>query len=105
MNHASATAITVKPEDQLAEIKLGADEIIAEDELLAKLRKSYKTQKPLIAKLGCDPSSPDIHLGHTVVLNKLKLLQELGHQVVFIVGDFTAMIGDPTGKSKTRPHL
>ena len=97
--------ISVSPEKQLAELKLGADEIIAEDELLKKLIKSYKQQKPLIVKFGADPSRPDIHFGHAVVLNKLKLLQEFGHQIKFIIGDFTALIGDPTGKSKLRPQL
>ena len=97
--------ISVLPEKQLAELRVGADEIISEAELLKKLQKSYESQTPLIVKLGADPSRPDIHLGHVVVLNKLRLLQEFGHQVKFIIGDFTAMIGDPTGKSKTRPHL
>lgn len=93
------------PQDQLAEIKRGTDEIISEEDLLAKLTKSYDEQKPLVVKLGADPSRPDIHLGHTVVLNKLKLLQDFGHQVKFLIGDFTAMIGDPTGRSKLRPPL
>ena len=97
--------ISVSPEEQLAEIKLGSSEIIAEDELLSKLRRSYKEQKPLRIKLGADPSSPDIHLGHTVVLNKMRTFQKFGHHVVFIIGDFTARIGDPTGKNKTRPPL
>lgn len=97
--------ISVLPEKQLAELRVGADEIISEAELLKKLQKSHDSQTPLIVKLGADPSRPDIHLGHVVVLNKLRLLQEFGHQVKFIIGDFTAMIGDPTGKSKTRPHL
>lgn len=97
--------ITVAPKEQLAQLKLGADEIISEDELLKKLEKSYAKQKPLTVKLGADPSRPDIHIGHAVVLNKLKLLQDFGHQVKFIIGDFTALIGDPTGKSKMRPQL
>ncbi len=101
----SIQRITVSAEEQLAEIKVGCAEIIAEDELLAKLKRSVKEQKPLRVKLGADPSSPDIHLGHTVVLNKLRLFQSFGHQVIFIIGDFTARIGDPTGKSKTRPPL
>ena len=92
-------------EEQLAELSVGVDEIIAKDELYLKLQNSLKNQKPLLAKLGADPSRPDIHLGHTVVLNKLRLLQELGHRVVFIIGDFTAMIGDPTGQNKTRPEI
>jgi tyrosyl-tRNA synthetase len=97
--------ITVTPEDQLRELKRGAFEVIPEEELLKKLKKSYEKQKPLIIKLGADPSRPDIHLGHTVVLQKLKLLQDFGHEVYFLIGDYTAQIGDPTGKNKTRPIL
>ena len=97
--------ITVSPEEQLAELKRGAFEIIPEDELLKKLQKSYEKQKPLIVKFGADPSRPDIHLGHTVVLQKLRLLQDFGHEVYFLIGDYTAQIGDPTGKNKTRPIL
>lgn len=97
--------ITVSAEEQLAEIKIGCSELIAEDELLSKLKRSYKEQKPLRIKLGADPSSPDIHLGHTVVLNKMRLFQHFGHHIIFIIGDFTARIGDPTGKNKTRPPL
>lgn len=97
--------ITVSPEEQLAELKRGASNIAPEEELLKKLKKSFKDQKPLKIKFGADPSRPDIHLGHTVVLNKLKLLQDFGHEIYFIIGDFTAQIGDPTGKSKTRPVL
>lgn len=99
------TRITVAPEEQLKELKRGAFEIIPEDELLKKLKKSYEKQKPLIVKFGADPSRPDIHLGHTVVLQKLKLLQDFGHEVYFLIGDYTAQIGDPTGKNKTRPIL
>lgn len=97
--------ITISPEDQLRELKRGAFEIIPEEELLKKLKKSYEKQKPLIIKLGADPSRPDIHLGHTVVLQKLKLLQDFGHEIYFLIGDYTAQIGDPTGKNKTRPIL
>ncbi len=97
--------IELSPEEQLAELKVGCAEIISEAELLTKLRRSYKEQKPLRVKYGMDPSSPDIHIGHTVGLNKLRLLQSFGHHIVFIIGDFTARIGDPTGKSKTRPAL
>ncbi len=97
--------ITVSAEEQLAEIKVGCSEIIAEEELLSKLKRSYKEQKPLRIKLGADPSSPDIHLGHTVVLNKMRLFQKFGHHIIFIIGDFTARIGDPTGKNKMRPPL
>lgn len=97
--------ITVTPEEQLKELKRGAFEILPEEELLKKLKKSYETQKPLIIKFGADPSRPDIHLGHTVVLQKLKLLQDFGHEIFFLIGDYTAQIGDPTGKNKTRPIL
>ena len=99
------TLITVKPEDQLKELKRGAFEILPEDEFLKKLTKSYEKQKPLVIKFGADPSRPDIHLGHTVVLQKLRLLQDFGHEIYFLIGDYTAQIGDPTGKNKTRPIL
>ncbi|QIV94332.1 tyrosine--tRNA ligase [Allofrancisella frigidaquae] len=82
-------------------IKRGVDEILLEEELVKKLQKG----KPLIIKFGCDPTAPDIHLGHTVVINKLKQLQDLGHEIHFLIGDFTAQIGDPTGKNATRPPL
>lgn len=97
--------ITVSPEEQLTEIKRGVFEILPEEELLKKLKKSYEKQKPLIVKFGADPSRPDIHLGHTVVLQKLRLLQDFGHEIYFLIGDYTAQIGDPTGKNKTRPIL
>ncbi|MDI6802916.1 MAG: tyrosine--tRNA ligase [Bacteroidota bacterium] len=86
-------------------IKRGVFEIIPEDTLVAKIEKSIKTQTPLKIKLGCDPSRPDLHLGHSVVLRKLRHFQDLGHEAILIVGDFTGMIGDPSGKSKTRPSL
>jgi tyrosyl-tRNA synthetase len=92
-------------EEQLAYLKKGAAEIIREEELKAKLEKSLKTGKPLRAKLGVDPTAPDIHLGHTVVIRKLKHFQDMGHTAVFLIGDFTAMVGDPTGQSETRPPL
>jgi len=97
--------IKVSPEEQLKELKRGCFEIIPEDEFFKKLKKSYETQKPLKVKFGADPSRPDIHLGHTVVLQKLKLLQDFGHEIYFLIGDYTAQIGDPTGKNKTRPIL
>lgn len=97
--------IQVSPEEQLKEIKRGVSELLPEDELLKKLQRSFNEDKPLKIKLGADPSRPDIHLGHSVVLNKLRILQNFGHEVYFIIGDFTAKIGDPTGKSKTRPIL
>ncbi len=99
------TRITVSPEDQLKELKRGAFEILPEEELLKKLKKSFDKQKPLKIKFGADPSRPDIHLGHTVVLQKLRLLQDFGHEIFFLIGDYTAQIGDPTGKNKTRPIL
>ncbi len=95
----------LSPEEQLNEIKRIAVEIIPEEELLEKLRNSKKTGKPLIVKLGCDPSRPDLHIGHSVPLRQLRLFQDMGHTAVLVVGDFTAMIGDPSGKSKTRPQL
>jgi len=91
--------------EQLAYIKKGAAEIIPEDELKASLEKSLKSGKPLRVYLGVDPTAPDLHLGHTVVLRKLKHFQDLGHTAVFLIGDFSAMIGDPTGVSETRPPL
>jgi len=86
-------------------IRRGAEEIIPEEELINKLEASKKNDTPLIVKLGCDPSRPDLHVGHGVVLRKLRHFQDLGHQVVLIIGDFTAMIGDPSGRNKTRPNL
>src|SRR5713226_4735390 len=91
--------------EQLAYLKKGIAEIIPEAELTAKLEKSLKTGKPLRVYLGVDPTAPDIHLGHTVVLRKLKHFQDLGHTAIFLIGDFSAMIGDPTGVSETRPPL
>lgn len=92
-------------EEQLKIIKLGTSEIIPEDDLLKKLKKSKEEGKPLNIKLGCDPTRPDLHLGHAVVLRKLAQFQQLGHQAILIIGDFTAMIGDPSGKNTTRPPL
>jgi tyrosyl-tRNA synthetase len=92
-------------DEQLAYIKKGSAEIIRESELRAKLEKSRASGKPLRVKLGMDPTAPDLHLGHTVVLRKLKHFQDLGHTVIFLIGDFTGMIGDPTGRSVTRPPL
>ncbi|GMV53759.1 MAG: tyrosine--tRNA ligase [Chlorobi bacterium] len=91
--------------EQLSVVKQYAVDVLPEAELHTKLERSIKTGKPLRIKLGLDPSRPDIHIGHAVVLNKLRQFQDLGHTVVLIIGDFTAMIGDPTGKSKTRPAL
>ncbi|MBI5060513.1 tyrosine--tRNA ligase [candidate division KSB1 bacterium] len=86
-------------------IRLGAEEIISEEELARKLERSLKSAKPLIIKEGFDPTAPDLHIGHAVQLRKLKHFQDLGHQVVFLIGDFTGRVGDPTGRSKTRPPM
>ena len=91
--------------EQLAYIKKGSAEIIRESELTSKLEKSFASGKPLKVKAGFDPTAPDLHLGHTVLLRKLKHFQDLGHTVIFLIGDFTGMIGDPTGRSATRPPL
>jgi tyrosyl-tRNA synthetase len=88
-------------QEQLSVIKRGADEVLVESELIAKLERG----EPLRVKAGFDPTAPDLHLGHTVLINKMRQLQDLGHQVVFLIGDFTGMIGDPSGKSATRPPL
>ena len=90
---------------QMELIRRGVEEIIPEDALIKKLEKSKKHNTPLIIKLGCDPSRPDLHIGHGVVLRKLRHFQDLGHQAVLLIGDFTAMIGDPSGRNKTRPSL
>jgi len=92
-------------DEQLAYIKKGAAEIVKESELRAKLERSLASGKPLRVKAGFDPTAPDLHLGHTVLLRKLKHFQDLGHTVIFLIGDFTGMIGDPTGRSATRPPL
>jgi tyrosyl-tRNA synthetase len=92
-------------DEQLTYLKKGSAEIIRESDLRAKLEKSRSTGKPLRVKLGMDPTAPDLHLGHTVVLRKLKHFQDLGHTAIFLIGDFTGMIGDPTGRSATRPPL
>lgn len=93
------------PEKQLAVISKGTDNIISEEELLRKLKRSYDNKKPLRIKAGFDPTAPDLHLGHCVLLKKLRDFQDLGHQVIFLIGDFTAQIGDPSGKTETRPPL
>ncbi|MDH4164605.1 MAG: tyrosine--tRNA ligase [Nitrospirota bacterium] len=95
----------VSAKEQLDIIKRGAVEVIVEDDLRRKLERSVTSNKPLRIKAGFDPTAPDIHVGHTVLLNKMRQFQELGHQVIFLIGDFTGMIGDPTGKSETRKHL
>jgi tyrosyl-tRNA synthetase len=95
----------LSPEEQLELVKFGSVDFISEADFLKKIKKSIATKKPLKIKLGADPSRADIHIGHTVVINKLKTFQDLGHQVQFLIGDFTALIGDPTGKNTTRPIL
>ena len=97
--------LMLSPEKQLEIIKRGAVEIISEKELLDKLQRSVKENRPLQIKTGFDPTAPDIHLGHTVLLEKMRQFQDLGHNVIFLIGDFTGMIGDPTGKSETRKPL
>src|SRR5437868_6876218 len=95
-----------KPVDeQIAYLKKGAAEIIREQELRERIEKSIKTGKPMRVKAGFDPTAPDLHLGHTVLIRKLKHFQDLGHTVIFLIGDFTGLIGDPTGRSATRPAL
>src|SRR6186713_2737002 len=88
-------------EEQLAELKRGTQELLIERELAEKLRRG----KPLRIKAGFDPTAPDLHLGHTVLLNKMRQFQQFGHEVIFLIGDFTGLIGDPTGRNATRPPL
>ncbi len=95
----------ISPEEALAYIKRGTVDIVEEDELLEKFKRSRETGVPLKVKAGFDPTAPDLHLGHTVLLRKMKHFQDLGHKVYFLIGDFTAMIGDPSGRSETRPPL
>src|SRR5690348_13201309 len=92
-------------DEQLTYIKKGSSEIVKESELREKLEKSRKSGTPLRVKLGMDPTAPDLHVGHTVLIRKLKHFQDLGHTVIFLIGDFTGMIGDPTGRTVTRPPL
>ncbi len=92
-------------DEQIGYLTKGAVDVVRREELKAKLERSAKTGKPLKVKVGFDPSAPDIHLGHTVLMRKMKHFQDLGHDVVFLIGDFTGLIGDPSGKSKTRPQL
>jgi len=92
-------------EEQLKIIRRGTVEIVPEEELIEKLKNSRKTNTPLRIKLGCDPTRPDLHLGHSVILRKMRQFQDLGHHIILIIGDFTALIGDPTGQNKTRPSL
>ena len=92
-------------DEQLSYLTKGCADVVRRDELRAKLERSQKTGKPLVVKVGFDPTAPDLHLGHTVLIRKMKHFQDLGHTVIFLIGDFTGMIGDPTGRSKTRPPL
>src|SRR5437879_7258553 len=96
---------TIPIEQQLERIRRGAVEIIREEELVEKLKRAQKTGKPLRVKAGFDPTAPDIHIGHTVLIRKMRHFQQLGHTVIFLIGDFTGMIGDPSGRSATRPAL
>ncbi len=104
-SHAADLPLTDSVRDALAIVKRGVDELLIESEFAQKLAVSEKTGKPLRIKLGLDPTAPDLHLGHTVVLNKMRQLQDLGHTVIFLIGDFTSMIGDPSGRNVTRPPL
>src|SRR5574343_1934923 len=101
LNMVIASHFMKSVEEQLALIKRGAEEVLVEAELVEKLKRG----QPLRIKAGFDPTAPDLHLGHTVLINKLRQFQELGHHVLFLIGDFTGMIGDPTGKNSTRPPL
>ena len=92
-------------QEQMDLILRGTEEIIPVEELEKKLEKSRKDNKPLNVKCGCDPSHPDLHIGHSILLRKLSHFQNLGHEAVLLIGDFTAMIGDPTGRNKTRPQI
>jgi tyrosyl-tRNA synthetase len=102
---AAALPLSEAVQEALAITKRGVDELLIESEFAQKLARSEQSGKPLRIKLGLDPTAPDLHLGHTVVLNKLRQLQDLGHQVIFLIGDFTSMIGDPSGRNVTRPPL
>ena len=102
---ATALPLSDKVREALAIVKRGVDELLIESEFAQKLASSEKNGKPLRIKLGLDPTAPDLHLGHTVVLNKMRQLQDLGHTVIFLIGDFTSMIGDPSGRNVTRPPL
>src|SRR6186713_3399106 len=92
-------------EDQFVYLTKGCVDVVRANELRAKLQRAAATGKPLTVKVGFDPTAPDLHLGHTVLIRKMRHFQDLGHRVVFLIGDFTGLIGDPTGRSKTRPPL
>src|SRR5216683_6225952 len=93
------------PQEQFQELTRGVVDLHTADELRSKLVRSYGSQTPLLVKVGFDPSRPDLHLGHTLLLTRMRRFQEFGHRVVFLIGDFTALIGDPTGKNVTRPPM
>src|SRR5687768_15181831 len=93
------------PAEQLKEITRATVDLHVEAELLGKLQRAYDKEKPLVIKAGFDPNRPDLHLGHTLLLTRMRRFQDFGHQVVFLIGDFTALVGDPTGKNVTRPAL
>ena len=107
MNQASKneTSLSAQVEQALAVSLRGCEELLPKDEWVKKLQRHESTGQPLRIKLGLDPTAPDIHIGHTVVLNKMRQLQDLGHQVIFLIGDFTSLIGDPSGRNTTRPPL
>jgi tyrosyl-tRNA synthetase len=105
MSSSSDSPLSDAVQEALAVTRRGCDELLPEAEWVRKLARSEATGQPLRIKLGLDPTAPDIHLGHTVVLNKLRQLQDLGHTVIFLIGDFTSMIGDPSGRNTTRPPL
>src|SRR5499425_17643 len=96
---------TIPVQEQLDRIRRGAVDVIREEDLLEKLRRAQKTGKPLRVKAGFDPTAPDIHIGHTVLIRKMKHFQDLGHTAIFLIGDFTGLIGDPSGRSATRKQL
>src|SRR5450830_589945 len=101
----TALPLSDRVQEALAITKRGVDELLIESEFAQKLARSEQSGKPLRIKLGLDPTAPDIHIGHTVVLNKMRQMQDLGRQVIFLIGDFTSMIGDPSGRNATRPPL
>lgn len=105
VNSSAPLPLTDRVQEALAVTKRGVDELLIESEFAQKLARSEQSGTPLRIKLGLDPTAPDLHLGHTVVLNKMRQLQDLGHQVIFLIGDFTSMIGDPSGRNATRPPL
>src|SRR5678815_3554571 len=98
-------SLLMSVDEQLAYLTKGCVDVVRARELKAKLERFAKDGAPLVVKVGFDPTAPDLHLGHTVLIRKMKHFQDLGHRVIFVIGDFTGMIGDPTGRSKTRPPL